>query len=101
MGKEWVFQEEGHVCNGSEEKSCNGKKERSSYLDLGWEPVEGLESSKAEADNGDRNQIKGCLFFIFLVLSCKSCLYVFEINSLLLHLLLFSPSLKAVFLPCL
>ena len=65
MGKEWVFQEEGHVCNGSEEKSCNGKKERSSYLDLGWEPVEGLESSKAEADNGDRNQIKGCLYEYF------------------------------------
>ena len=35
--------------------------------------------------------------FIFLVLSCMSCLYIFEINSLLLHLLLFSPILNAVF----
>ena len=34
---------------------------------------------------------------IFLELSCKSCLYIFEINSLLHHLLLFSPILKAVF----
>ena len=40
--------------------------------------------------------------FIFLVLSCMSCLYIFEINSLsLLCLLLFSPILKAVFSPCL
>ena len=37
--------------------------------------------------------------FIFLVLSCMSCLYIFEINSL--SLLLFSPTLKAVFSPCL
>ena len=40
--------------------------------------------------------------FIFLVLSCMSCLYVFEIILCqLLHLLLFSPILKAVFSPCL
>ena len=39
--------------------------------------------------------------FIFLELSCISCLYIFEINSLLLCLLLFSPILKAVFSPCL
>ena len=40
--------------------------------------------------------------FIFLELSCMSCLYIFEINSLsVLHLLLFSPILKAVFSPCL
>ena len=40
--------------------------------------------------------------FIFLELSCKSCLYHFEINSLkLLHLILFSPILKVVFSPCL
>jgi len=39
--------------------------------------------------------------FIFLELSCMSCLYIFEINSLsVLHLLLFSPILKAVFSPC-
>ena len=37
---------------------------------------------------------------IFLELSCRSCLYIFEINSLLC-LLLFSPILKAVFSPCL
>ena len=37
--------------------------------------------------------------FIFLVLSCMSCLYIFEINSL--SLLFFSPTLKAVFSPCL
>ena len=39
--------------------------------------------------------------FIFLELSCRSCLCIFEINSLLLHLLLFSPILKAVFSRCL
>ena len=39
---------------------------------------------------------------IFLELSCRSCLYIFEINLCqLLHLLLFSPILKAVFSPCL
>ena len=37
--------------------------------------------------------------FIFLELSCRSCLYIFEIKSLFLHLLLFSPVLKAVFSP--
>jgi len=36
--------------------------------------------------------------FIFLDLSCRSCLYIFEIICQLLHLLLFSPILKAVFL---
>ena len=35
--------------------------------------------------------------FIFLELSCRSCLHIFEINSLLLRLLLFSPILKALF----
>ena len=35
--------------------------------------------------------------FIFLELSCRSYLYIFEINSLLLRLLLFSPILKALF----
>ena len=39
--------------------------------------------------------------FIFLVLNYRSCLYIFEINCQLLHLLLFSPTLKAVFSPCL
>ena len=39
--------------------------------------------------------------FIFLELSWRSCLYIFEINPLLLHLLLFSPNLRAVFSPCL
>ena len=34
--------------------------------------------------------------FIFLELSFRSCLYIFEINPLLLHLLLFSPNLRAV-----
>ena len=38
--------------------------------------------------------------FIFLESSCRSCLYIFEINTLLLHLLLFSPILKAIFSPC-
>ena len=37
--------------------------------------------------------------FIFLELSCMSCLYIFEVNCQLLHLLLFSPILKAVFSP--
>ena len=39
--------------------------------------------------------------FIFLELSCRSCLYIFVINCQLLHLLLFSPILKAVFSSCL
>ena len=39
--------------------------------------------------------------FIFLELSCRSCLYISEILCQLLHLLLFSPILKAVFSPCL
>ena len=40
--------------------------------------------------------------FIFLELSCMSCLYIFRlILCQLLHLLLFSPILKAVFSPCL
>ena len=58
------------------------------------------------------SSLENCLFsslahfligsFIFLELSCMSCLYIFEINSCqLLHLLLFSPILKAVFSPCL
>ena len=38
---------------------------------------------------------------IFLELSCRSCLYIFETNPLFLHLLLFSPILKAVFSLCL
>jgi len=40
--------------------------------------------------------------FSSLALRCMSCLYIFEINSCqLLHLLLLSPILKAVFSPCL
>ena len=39
--------------------------------------------------------------FIFLELSYKSCLYIFEILFQLLRLLLFSPILKPVFSPCL
>ena len=39
--------------------------------------------------------------FIFLVLSCMSCLHILEINCQLFHLLLFSPILKAAFSPCL
>ena len=39
--------------------------------------------------------------FIFLELSCRSCLYIFEVNCQLLHLLLFSPNMRAVFSPCL
>ena len=40
--------------------------------------------------------------FIFLELSCRSCLYIFEVNSLSVALLLlFSPILKAIFSPCL
>ena len=39
--------------------------------------------------------------FVFLVLSCMSCLYILEINPLLFHLLLFSPILRDVFSPCL
>ena len=39
--------------------------------------------------------------FIFLELTCRSCLYIFEISCQLLHLLLLSPILKAVFSPCL
>ena len=38
--------------------------------------------------------------FNFLELSCRSCLYIFEISCQLLHLLLSSPILKAVFSPC-
>ena len=39
--------------------------------------------------------------FTFLELSWSSCLYIFEVDPLFLHLLLFSPILKAVFSPCL
>ena len=39
--------------------------------------------------------------FIFLVLSYICCFNILEINCQLLHLLLFSPILKAVFSPCL
>ena len=39
--------------------------------------------------------------FIFLELSCRTCLYMRLILCLLLHLLLFSPILKAVFSSCL
>ena len=41
-------------------------------------------------------------FSIFLVLSCRCCLHILEINSLqLFHLLLFSPIFRAIFSPCL
>ena len=40
--------------------------------------------------------------FIFMELSFRSCLYIFEINPLsVASLLLFSPNLRAVFSPCL
>ena len=40
--------------------------------------------------------------FVFLALSCMSCLYILEINPLsLFHLLLLSPILRVVFSPCL
>ena len=40
--------------------------------------------------------------FIFLELSCRSCLYIFEINSLSVALFaIISPILKAVISPCL
>ena len=40
--------------------------------------------------------------FVFLVLSCMSCLYILEINPLsVVHLLLFSPILRVVFSTCL
>ena len=58
-----------------------------------------------------RSSLGKCLFsslahfligsFIFLELSCRSCLYTFEISCQLPHLLLFSPIPKAVFSPCL
>ena len=39
--------------------------------------------------------------FVFLVLSCMSCLYILEINLCqLFHLLLFSPILRVIFSPC-
>ena len=38
-------------------------------------------------------------FFVLLVLSYMSCLYILEINQLF-HLLLFSPVLRVVFSPC-
>ena len=57
------------------------------------------------------SSLKKCMFsslaniliglFIFLVLSCMSCLYIIEILCQLLHLLLFYPILKAAFSPCL
>ena len=40
-------------------------------------------------------------FFVFLVFSCMSYLYILEINPLLFHLLLFSAILRVVFSPCL
>ena len=40
--------------------------------------------------------------FVFLVLSCMSCLYILEINlGQLFNLLLFSPILRVLFSPCL
>ena len=55
------------------------------------------------------SSLRKCLFsslahfltgsFIFLILSCLSCLYIIEILCQLLHLLLFSPILKAAFSP--
>ena len=59
-----------------------------------------------------KSSVENCLFsslahfligsFIFLELCCRSCLDIFEINSLLVtSLLLFSPIMKAVFSPCL
>ena len=56
------------------------------------------------------SSLKKCLFrsfshfliglFVFLILSCMSCLYILEINPLsLFHLLLFFPNLRVVFSP--
>ena len=39
--------------------------------------------------------------FVFLILSCMSCLYILVVNCQLFHLLLFSPILRVVFSPCL
>ena len=57
------------------------------------------------------SSLKKCLFrsfahyltglFVFLVLSCMSCLYILEILCQLFPLLLFFPILRAVFSPCL
>ena len=38
---------------------------------------------------------------VFLILSCMSCLYVFQINPFSIALLLFSPTLRVVFSFCL
>ena len=57
------------------------------------------------------SSLEKCLFrsahfliglFVFLILSCMSCLYILEINPLLLlHLQIFSPIPRVVFLFCL
>ena len=37
---------------------------------------------------------------VFLILNCMGCLYVLEINPLFIHLQIFSPILRVVFLSC-
>ena len=39
--------------------------------------------------------------FVFLILSCMGCLYILEINPLLIRLQIFSPILRVVFSSCL
>ena len=60
-----------------------------------------LASCRSSLEKGLFNSLAHFLIgsFIFLVLSCMSCLYVLEILCQLLHLLLFSPIMKAVFSP--
>ena len=40
-------------------------------------------------------------FFVFLLLSCMSCLYILEINPLSVVLFAISPIPRVVFSPCL
>ena len=41
------------------------------------------------------------VLFVFLALSCMSCLYILEINPLSVSFVLFSPFLRVIFSPCL
>ena len=78
-----------------------------------WAAISGVAQSQTRLKLlSSMSSLEKCLFnslahvligsFIFLELSCRSCLYIFEITSCpLLRLLLFSPILKAVSSPCL